>query len=63
MIRISLTALVLAAASSAALADPGHFADHGHGHSHWLGYALLALAVAIPAGIALARRLRKTARA
>ena len=62
MTRISLIALALGASTSVALADPGHLADHGHGHTHWLGYALLAAAVSIPAGIVLARRLCKPVR-
>ncbi len=63
MIREPLTILALTASAGTALADPGHLADHGHGHAHWLGYALLAIAIAIPAGITIARRLRKPARA
>ena len=63
MTRISLIALALGASTTAALADPGHLANYGHGHAHWLGYALLALATAIPAGIVIAQRIRKAARA
>ncbi len=62
MIRTTLSALVLTASANTAFADPGHLASHGHGHTHWLGYALLAAAVSISAGIVLARRLFKPAR-
>ena len=59
MIRTAIAALTTFAATTSAFADPGHLADHGHGHTHWLGYALLALAIAIPAGISIFRRIRK----
>jgi hypothetical protein len=62
MIRKVITTTAITASTTAAFADPGHLADHRHGHTHWLGYALLALAVAIPAGIAVAKRVRKAVR-
>ncbi len=47
-----LTTLTIFALPGAALADPGHIADHGGGHSHWGLYLLLAGALFGFAGIA-----------
>ena len=40
-----LTILTILALPGSALADPGHFANHGGGHSHWGLYLLIAAAL------------------